>query len=1217
MKTRITFLLTLSMLLLCSTLWAQNYASLSDEDFAEYPHWIEMMQDQDVNFYDVQRAFELYWNDRKITKGCGWKPFKRWEYMMSSRVDADGNRPEADQEWNAYFDYLKKFPEQKSANGNWTNLGPFNIPADKGYKGLGRINALAFHPSDPQTIFIGAPSGGLWISHDQGGTWVTTTDGLPSLGVSAILVDQVNPDIIYIGSGDRDAGDAPGIGIVKSFDGGQTWDIYNNGMGNATVGRLIADPDDSEIIYAATSSGIYKSYDGGENWTILKSGNFKDIVFKADDATILYATANGAFYRSENSGAGWQSISNGIPAGSRGVIGVSIANPNVVYFVQAQGSVYGGTYRSKDAGESFTEMSTTPNIMSWGCQGGEGGQAWYDLDVAVDPDNANIIYVGGVNCFKSEDGGVSWEISSHWWGDCGVPAVHADLHVLEYNPADGRLYAGNDGGIYWTNNGGTNWTLISNGLAIGQVYKIGQSATQKDKVINGYQDNGTSTFMGDDEWYFNLGGDGMECAVDHEDASYSYGTLYYGDVFRVLNNNNLGRIAGDGYSNINESGGWITPFLLHESNANTMFVGYKNIWRGTDIRSGNPSWTKISNLLGGSNNSNMRVLEHSPADINILYAARDDKKLFRTDNANTLNPSWTNLTSGLPDNSSINDLEAHPVDPNILYMCLGEGVYKSTNKGVSWEDITGSLPEVSKNDIAYYKNSQEGLYVGTDIGIFYRDAFLDDWIMFGDGFPASARVTELEIYYEANNPTQDVIRAATYGRGLWSSDMYHSAPTADFTSDMTTVPPSCPVTFTDQSQGVPTTWSWSFPGGNPSSSSAQNPSEILYETPGTYDVTLLIENEFGTDTKFMEGLIVVDDQLVPDVDFTSSSQAICDGEVVYFMDQTQFCPTSWEWSFEPDDIEFVEGTTAQSQHPAVLFPSTNNYTVTLTSANGVGSASIQKESFILSGGYPLPFLSDFDNGFDAQNWLIVNEDSNISWDIFEPNWSPNGNKAAYLNFFNYTDFFKRDDLISPAINLSGIDQPHLYFNHAYTYKFAQYDSLIIKISTDCGENWERIYANGSNGTGSFETAEPRNEFFNPSSAEDWCGNGYGADCIAISLAEYSDLQNIKLLFQSMNRFGNNLFISDIQIASPTAIPGSVKNQGKITIHPNPGNGIFNISTQMDGVFDMEIYNAQNQLIKSGKLSGETRINLSKQSKGIYFIRLSNRNYLSIEKVIIK
>ncbi|NCC73852.1 MAG: hypothetical protein EOM06_10690 [Sphingobacteriia bacterium] len=478
-----TLLLALIIFLWADNSFAQGYESLTTEDFANHPYWIEMMADESINFYDVQQAFELYWQNRKITKGSGWKPYKRWEYLMSSRIFADGTRFPADLNWREYFAYKQSHPKSDRYAGNWQNLGPYQIPGSKGYNGLGRLNAIGFHPTDPTTMYVGAPSGGLWVTHDNGLSWYSETDILPTLGVSAIVVDFVNPDVILIGSGDRDAGDAPGMGVMRSTDGGMTWELSNEGMGNKVVGRLIMHPQDNQIILAATNGGIYKSTDNGQIWVSKQIGDFKEIVFKPDNPEIVYASANGRFYRSTDSGESFQMITSGLPSGARGVIGVSPANPEMVYFLLTISDAFLGLYRSVDAGLNFIEQSDSPNIMSWGCEGGDGGQAWYDLDIAVDPQNENVIFAGGVNCFKSSDGGVTWEISSHWWGDCGVPSVHADLHILEYNPHDGRLFAGNDGGIYWTADQGSTWVEISDGLAISQAYKIGQSATVSDLVI--------------------------------------------------------------------------------------------------------------------------------------------------------------------------------------------------------------------------------------------------------------------------------------------------------------------------------------------------------------------------------------------------------------------------------------------------------------------------------------------------------------------------------------------------------------------------------------------------------------------------------------------------------------------------------------------------------------------------------------------------------------
>ncbi len=248
-----------------------------------------MMQDPNANFFQTVNAFETYWENREITKGSGYKPFKRWESMMRQRVSPTGERPAPDRELKA----LRAFKAQSTTRdlaGEWTALGPFEVPSGyNGYRGLGRINAIGFHPEDENHIYIGAPGWRFVGSEDHGASWEVLTDHLPTLGVSAIIVNYDNPDQILIGTGDRDAGDAPGLGVWRSDDGGLSWSPSNDGMGNATVGRLIQHPDNSDIILAATSDGIFKSENAGISWTETQSGNFKEIVFKPGEPEVVYA----------------------------------------------------------------------------------------------------------------------------------------------------------------------------------------------------------------------------------------------------------------------------------------------------------------------------------------------------------------------------------------------------------------------------------------------------------------------------------------------------------------------------------------------------------------------------------------------------------------------------------------------------------------------------------------------------------------------------------------------------------------------------------------------------------------------------------------------------------------------------------------------------------------------------------------------------------------
>jgi len=235
-------------------------------DTATNPYWIEMMQDPNANFFKTQRAFNIYWKDRQITRGCGWKVFKRWEYMMQSRINPDGSIPAPDATINAYSSFLSQNTapsRSESQIGSWQSFGPSTIPAPgpAGYLGLGRLNTIAFHPTDPNKLYVGAPSGGFWYTSDGGLNWSTTTDTMPTLGVSAIIVDYSNTNTILIGTGDRDAGDAPGLGVYKSTNGGLTWAPSKNGMGNTTVGHMIQHPGNPLIMLAATSSGVCRSTD--------------------------------------------------------------------------------------------------------------------------------------------------------------------------------------------------------------------------------------------------------------------------------------------------------------------------------------------------------------------------------------------------------------------------------------------------------------------------------------------------------------------------------------------------------------------------------------------------------------------------------------------------------------------------------------------------------------------------------------------------------------------------------------------------------------------------------------------------------------------------------------------------------------------------------------------------------------------------------------------
>lgn len=834
---------------------------------AQAPRYVELMQDPTAHYEETLTAFEDYWENRPITKGSGWKPFKRWQYYMESRVDAEGTQMAPQRKLSIYQEYLDTHPQgtekRTSINGDWVALGPSILPNNGTGQpnGIGRATAISFHPTDQSIVFLGSPAGGIWKSTDYGNTWNSLNNGLVRLGVSSIVVHPTTPAVIYIGTGDRDGGDSPGYGVWRSTDGGANWAAWNTGMGNRTVNELIMDPGNANMMIAVTNNRIYRTIDGGANWTQVLSGhNCKDVAFKPGDSNTVYASGS-RVYRSTDNGQNWAQVTNGTPgATSRIAIAVTAADPDLVYLFSGDNGGLEGFYRSTNSGAAFTTMSTTPNICDYAANGsGTASQAWYDLVAIGDPADQDHITIGAVNLWETFDAGVTWMIVAHWTGSGGNPAVHADQHVLEYSPLTGDLFAGHDGGIHYSDDAGASWSDISSGLDIAQIYKIGQSQQTKDLVINGYQDNGTAIYD-NGTWRTEIGGDGMECIVDYDDDNVMYGALYYGNIRRSLNRGvNFSSIDGG----ISESGAWVTPYKLDPINSNTMYVGMNNMWRSVDVKSAaTPSWTQISTLPGSST---IRDIAISRSNTDVIYIARSgSNRFYKTINGSAVTPTWTDMTGSLPVSSMPKDIEIHPTNPDIIWVAIGNDVYQSNDGGNTWTNFSGTLPNLPLNTIVYDRMStNDAMYVGMDVGVFYRDNSLSDWELFADDLP-NVEVLELEIYYDPDCRGFDILRAATYGRGLWESDLKdpgNVAPNACFEVAASEACVAQTVKFTDNSSYSPTGWTWTISPAtytfiNSTNANSQHP-EVAFTATGFYDIRLNATNAFGSDTRTVSNVVNV------------------------------------------------------------------------------------------------------------------------------------------------------------------------------------------------------------------------------------------------------------------------------------------------------------------------------------------------------------------------
>ncbi|MGB9702195.1 MAG: VPS10 domain-containing protein, partial [Candidatus Kapaibacteriota bacterium] len=526
-----------------------------------------------------------------------------------------------------------------------------------------------------------------------------------------------------------------------------------------TISRLLIDPTNSSILYAGGSFSIYKTTDAGASWSqVFSSMSVKDMEFKPGNSSVIYASGS-YIYRSTNGGTNWSQLTNGLPSSAQRVaLGVSPANSNYVYALMSNSSSgFLGLYRSTDGGDTWTTQATSPNLLGWESSGSDsGGQGWYDLCIAVDQSNINTIYTGGVNIWKSTNGGVNWAINAHWWGD-GVPAVHADQHDLWFAPGTNRLYNGCDGGIYTTTNGGTNWNWLGSGLVITQFYRIGASQTNSNVWIAGAQDNGTKNYV-NSTWQDVIGGDGMECIVDNSTTDYQYGELYYGRILRSSDggNNFYDWVSPSSFSS--EAGSWVTPYVQHPTNPQTLFIGYRNIYKTTDRGA---SWTKISSF---SSNSTLNVLHVDPDNGTYIYASHGNDLMMSTDGGS----NWSTKT--LPSSLYLTYLAIKPTTPLVIYGSFsgyssGNKVFYSTDGGSTWTNISYNLPNLPVNTIVYQKNTNR-LYVGTDIGVFYLDPGQTSWVDFNSNLP-NVVVNEIEL-----QPAFSKMKIATYGRGIWETPIF-------------------------------------------------------------------------------------------------------------------------------------------------------------------------------------------------------------------------------------------------------------------------------------------------------------------------------------------------------------------------------------------------------------------------------------------------------------
>ncbi|MFK5855802.1 MAG: PKD domain-containing protein [Bacteroidota bacterium] len=967
MKSTNYFILVIVISFFTNTLHAQPWNAFLPKD---------KVVTNELSFFDLQKAFNDYWAPKDVIDGYylvdgekvkagGWKQFKRWEWYWENRVNPVTGAFPNTSAWEEYQKIKESYSNQRSPTGQWTSMGPNNSTG--GYAGLGRLNRIGFHPTDNNILYAGAAAGGIWKSTDGGSTWIPQGDDMAAIGISDIVViPTAGDDIVYVATGDKDHSDTYSVGVLKSTDGGATWantGLVFTAVQKQLINRLLVDPLNNNIFYAATTLGVYKSTDSGDNWSVVTSTEYIDLEFKPGATNVLYgSTWQGDVYRSTDSGVNWSPTLS--TSGKRTELAISPNNSSFVYAMVANSnSGLFGIYKSTDSGSSFSVVYNGINLLAWSCSGGDsGGQAWYDLCLAADPNDENIVYLGGVNTWKSTDGGSSWNINNHWSSNCGGSAVnvHADKHDLAFQNGSSTLFECNDGGLYSTSDGGSSWTHLTNGMTISQMYRLGVAQTTSADVITGLQDNGTKAML-TSTWNDVIGGDGMECLIDYSNENTQYGSLYYGSIHRTTDHwasstNISGSISGNA--------AWVTPYVQDPNNSNTLFVGYDEVWKSTN--QGN-SWTKLSNWGGNT----LRSLVIAPSNSSYIYTATTGT-IYSSSNGGL---NWTNITGSLPTwASNITYISVKNDDPSTLWVSMGEfnnyGVFESTDGGANWTDISSGLPVLPTNCVVQNKQNttEVELYAATDVGVYLKLGNAN-WTPFFDNMP-NVVVTELDIYYDDVTTSNSMIRASTFGRGLWESDLYSvlsPPPIANFDGVPTNGIAPLLVAFTDLSIDSVNTWNWEFGDGGVSTD--QNPS-YEYISPGSYSVTLIVGGPGGSDTLENTNYIVVN-YPTPISDFEGLPTLGIAPLLVAFTDLSVDSVNTWLW-------EFGDGNVSTDQNPDHTYINPGDYTVKLIATGPGGSDTLSKTDYIIVT-YPTP-TADFDGSPTSGNTPFIVTFTDLSID---------------------------------------------------------------------------------------------------------------------------------------------------------------------------------------------------------------------------------------------
>jgi len=703
-------------------------------------------------------------------------------------------------------------PTDKLKNLEFREIGPAVMG--------GRIDDFAVVESNPNIVYAGTASGGVWKTTNNGTTWepVFDKEGVSTIGDIAIAPSD--PGVVWVGTGEANNRQSSswGDGIYKSLDAGKTW--QKMGL-EAThhIGRIVIHPKNPDVVYAAAlghlwgpnpERGVYKTTDGGKTWNqvlkINEDTGVSDIAMDPDSPDTLYAAAyerrrtpfgfdgggpGSAIYKTVDGGATWKKLTKGLPyenGGDTGRIGLDIyrKDPNIVYaIVQHE---HGGTYRSEDKGETWKKMGDTNPRPS------------YYSQIRIDPNNDLRIWELGAQMFYSEDGGKTFSTQR-------VKSIHGDFHAMWIDPADSNhVITGCDGGIHWSYDDGRTWDFI-NTIAIGQYYEIGLDNEKPYQICGGLQDNGswcgpsmslTKDGITNQDWTLMPGGDGFYAEIDNVEPWVVYTESQDGHISRRDAHTGQQREVmpeakvGEPHYRFQ----WNSPMAVSAHDHKTIYYGGNYLFKSTDR---GDSWTRLGgDLTTGVDRNKLEIfgkvpdkntlsrhdgvedyptittISESPVSANVLWVGTDDGNLQVTRDGGK---DWKNVASrvsGVPKGTYVSRVLASKYAEGTAYATFDGHrsddynvyIFETTDFGESWKAIRKGIPDSAGtvHVVREHPRDPNLLFAGTEFGLWVSWDRGANWTALKNNLP-TVPVDDLEIQAEQND-----LVLATHGRSIWILD---------------------------------------------------------------------------------------------------------------------------------------------------------------------------------------------------------------------------------------------------------------------------------------------------------------------------------------------------------------------------------------------------------------------------------------------------------------